>query len=47
VNKVLITLHYIDPSDELKMSLYALIVSALGGLSSEVIPNFRIRTFCA
>jgi hypothetical protein len=47
VNKALIALRSVDLSGELKMSLYALIASASRGLFSEVMPNFRIRTFCA
>jgi hypothetical protein len=47
VNKALIALRSTDPNGELKMSLYALITSASRGLFSKVMPNFRIRTFCA
>jgi hypothetical protein len=47
VNKALIALRSTDPNGELKMPLYALIASASGGLFSEVMTNFHIRTFYA
>jgi hypothetical protein len=47
VNKALNALQCADPNGELKMSLYTFITFTSGGLISEEIPNFRIRTFCA